>query len=107
MKKMLRRLRWQLTGAYLLAALAIVAFVGGGTYLILQKYFQGTIDLSLQHRMAIQFHLYGVELPESLVRAEEDWYQQQFNLIADKGQYQTLFNQSSSALVRTRARGRI
>jgi signal transduction histidine kinase len=91
---MLRRLRWQLTGAYLLAALAIVAFVGAGTYLIVQNYFQGTIDLSLQHRMAIQFHLYGVALPESLVSAEEAWYQQQLNLITDKPQFQAQFNQS-------------
>lgn len=80
---MLKRLRWQLTGAYLAATLLLVGMVGGGTYLILNNYFQSTIDLTMQHRMVIQFHLFGVELPYRLLEAEEEWFEQQLSIAGD------------------------
>ena len=91
---MLKRLRLQLTGAYLAATLALIALVGGGSYLILQNYFQQSIDLTMQHRMVIQFHLFGVRIPHRLIEAEEAWFQQQVNITSDDGQSQEQLIQS-------------
>jgi signal transduction histidine kinase len=81
---MLNRLRWQLTAAYLLATIALVVLIGGGSYYFLARYFNNTIDLSLQHRMAGQFHLFGVDLPPSLLQAEQTWFENQTNLAANQ-----------------------
>jgi signal transduction histidine kinase len=70
----IRRLRWQFTALYLLAALALVLLVGGGAYLILAQYFQHTTDLALQNRMALEFRRQQAALPAELVAAEQQWY---------------------------------
>ncbi len=85
---MLKRLRWQLTGAYMAATLALIGLVGGGTYLVLQNYFQQSIELAMQHRMVIQFHLFGVSIPHRLIEAEEAWFQQQVSITSEEGQSQ-------------------
>ena len=73
---MLRSLHWKLTIAFVGATLALILLIGGGAYLDLQNYFQTTIDLSLMHSMAGQFHLFGNPLPSQLVEAEVAWVQQ-------------------------------
>ena len=70
---MLRRLRFQLSFLYLLAAVGLVLLIGGGSYLLLRYYLQGTTDLALEYKMAQQFHRYGLALPEELQRAEKVW----------------------------------
>jgi signal transduction histidine kinase len=70
----LRRLRWQLTALYLLAAVALIALVGGGAYYILALYFERTTDLALQNRMALEFRRLHVQPPQELLDAEQQWY---------------------------------
>jgi len=70
---MLNRLRWQLTLLYLLVALGLIALVGLGSYALLRRYFQASTDLALQYKIATQFQLYGIPLPQELARAERDW----------------------------------
>jgi signal transduction histidine kinase len=70
---MLNRLRWQLTLLYLLVALGLIALVGLGSYALLGRYFQASTDLALQYKIATQFQLYGIPLPQELARAERDW----------------------------------
>lgn len=73
---MLRPLRWKLTLAFLSATLVLILLIGGAAYLVLQNYFQRTVDLSLMHSMAVQFHLFGNPLPTQLIEAEVAWVQQ-------------------------------
>jgi signal transduction histidine kinase len=73
MWKMLKRLRWQLSLLYLLAALGLVLLVGGGAYSLISRYFENTTDLALRYKMATQFNQYGVELPAELAKAEQSW----------------------------------
>lgn len=70
---MLNRLRWQLTILYLLAALGLVALIGGGSYTLLRLYYQNTTDLAIQYKMALQFEAYGIPLPAELAKAEQAW----------------------------------
>ncbi|MBN2502235.1 MAG: HAMP domain-containing histidine kinase [Anaerolineales bacterium] len=102
---MLNRLRIQLTATFLLATFALVVLIGGGSYYFLWRYFKNTIDLSLQHRMASQFQLFGVELPPSLLEAERTWFETQTNLAANQAiplnpndpDYEDLFEQEREA----------
>lgn len=70
---MFRGLRLQLTLLYTLAALALVALVGGGSYLVVARYFQQVTDLALRHKMAHEFHALNAPLPADLVSADRDW----------------------------------
>ncbi len=67
---MLRRLRWQLTAFYFLAALGLVALLGAGSYALLYYYLQSSTDLALQYKMATQFRQYGLAVPSELAQAE-------------------------------------
>jgi signal transduction histidine kinase len=73
MWKMLKRLRYELTGIYLLAAVGLVTLIGAGSYTLLRLYFQGTTDLAMQYKMAIQFRSYNIPLPPELANAEHTW----------------------------------
>jgi signal transduction histidine kinase len=77
---MLNRLRWQLTLLYLSVALSLIALVGLGSYALLRRYFQASTDLALQYKIATQFQLYGIPLPQELARAERDWQGQSTRL---------------------------
>lgn len=81
---MLKRLRWQLTGLYMLAALAFIVLLIGGTYQLLHTYFQQTTDLGLQHKMAHEFRLLGAPVPPELMAADRDWYANRAILFPDK-----------------------
>ncbi len=70
---MFRRLRLRLTALYLLAALALVALVSGGTYQLLAYYFQSTTDLALQYRLAREMQRLGAPLPARLEAADHEW----------------------------------
>ncbi|MCS6882566.1 MAG: ATP-binding protein [Oscillochloridaceae bacterium] len=70
---MFRGLRLQLTLLYTLAALMLVALVGGGSYLVVARYFQQVTDLALRHKMAHEFHALDAPLPADLVSADRDW----------------------------------
>jgi signal transduction histidine kinase len=73
---MLRALRWRLTLAFMLVILLFISVVGVGGYLVLQRNYTRNIDLSLQHRMALQFRFYGFALPAELQQAEIEWGEQ-------------------------------
>lgn len=70
---MFNGLRLQLTLLYALAALGLVAFTGGGMYVMVTRYFRSITDLALQHKMAHEFHALGAPLPAELVPADRDW----------------------------------
>ncbi len=70
---MLKRLRWQLTALYFLAALGLVILIGGGSYALLSYYFRSTTDLALEYKMATLFRSYGAPLPTELAQAEHTW----------------------------------
>ncbi len=70
---MFRGLRLRLTLLYLAVALALIALLGGGTYLLINRYFQRTTDLALQYRLAQEFRLRGIALPQTLASAETTW----------------------------------
>jgi hypothetical protein len=70
---MLKTLRWKLTFLYLFIAIGLVAFVGLGTYLLIERYFQQTTDLALQYKMASQFQLLNLPLPSELAQAAGLW----------------------------------
>ncbi len=70
---MFKGLRLRLTLLYTLAALALVALVGGGAYLIVTNYFSAVTDLALQHKMAHEFHALAAPLPPELAPADRDW----------------------------------
>ncbi|HEU5015076.1 MAG TPA: hypothetical protein VFT66_21315, partial [Roseiflexaceae bacterium] len=67
-------LRIRLTLLYLAVALALIALFGGGTYLLLTRYFERTTDLALQYRLAQELRLRGIALPDELASAELAWY---------------------------------
>jgi signal transduction histidine kinase len=66
-------LRLQMTLLYTLAALALIALVGGGGYLIVARYFQDVTDLALQHKMTHEFHILAAPIPIELIPADRDW----------------------------------
>lgn len=70
---MLKSLRWKLTFFYFVIALFLIALVGGGSYALLQRYFQQTTDMALQYRMAQELSRYGVTLPAEMVTATTRW----------------------------------
>ena len=74
---MLKRLRWRLSLTYVLATFLLMTLVGGGSYIILQRYLQSEIDLTLFHGMVSQFSLYEVPLPDFLVAKEQQWVESQ------------------------------
>lgn len=72
---MLRSLRWKLTFLYLVIAIGLVALVGIGTYVLIDRYFQQTTDLALRYKMASQFRTLGLDVPVELQTAETTWLQ--------------------------------
>ena len=50
---MLRRLRWQFSLLYVLAAVMLIALIGGGSYSLLRYYFETSTDLALQYKVAL------------------------------------------------------
>ena len=70
---MFRGLRLRLTLIYSAAALALVTLVGGGVYLLLDRYFRQSTDLALQHKMVHEFALLAAPLPPTLATADQDW----------------------------------
>ena len=73
---MLRRLRFQLTLLYLLAALGLVFGIGAGSYYLLQHYFLSATDLAMQYKMATLFDANAFPLPPELARAKQTWLAQ-------------------------------
>src|SRR5689334_13004103 len=72
-RPMFRGLRLRLSLLYLLAALALIALVGAGTYRLLDSYFENTTDLALQHRMAHEFIRLGAPVSPELEAADRSW----------------------------------
>ncbi|NNJ11603.1 histidine kinase [Chloroflexales bacterium ZM16-3] len=70
---MFKGLRLQMTLLYTLSALALIALVGGGGYLIVARYFQDVTDLALQHKMTHEFHILAAPIPIELLSADRDW----------------------------------
>lgn len=66
-------LRIRLTLLYAVAALALLALLGGGGYVVLVRYFERITDLALAHKMAHEFHLLNAPLPPTLAEADRDW----------------------------------
>jgi signal transduction histidine kinase len=57
----------------LTAALALIALVGVGTYLLVDRYFQSSTDLTLRYKMATQLSALGAPLTPELVEADGQW----------------------------------
>ncbi|MGQ9550058.1 MAG: sensor histidine kinase [Roseiflexus sp.] len=70
---MFRELRLRLSLLYALAALIFILLIGGGAYLLVARYFSDVTDLALRHKMAHEFHAFGVSLPPDLENADRDW----------------------------------
>jgi signal transduction histidine kinase len=70
---MLRSLRLKLTLLYFVFALGLAVLLGAGSYLMLSYYFQQSTDLALQYKMATEFRLLGLTLPQSLAQSEQVW----------------------------------
>lgn len=70
---MLRRLRLQLTGLYVLVALGLVAMLGLGAYSLLGYYFQRETDLALNVKMAQTFRQFNTQPPAAILEAEHLW----------------------------------
>ncbi|HEX6607864.1 MAG TPA: histidine kinase, partial [Chloroflexia bacterium] len=70
---MFRGLRLRLTALYLLAALALMLLIGAGSYWLLDRYFDSTTDLALQHKMVEAFRGLGATPPASLLAADAAW----------------------------------
>ncbi|MFN3372564.1 MAG: ATP-binding protein [Chloroflexus sp.] len=70
---MLKPLRWQFTLLYALTAVAIIALVGSGAYVLVARYFERITDLALQHKMVHEFHSLNAPLPPELAYADTDW----------------------------------
>lgn len=70
---MLRRLRWQLTLLYLLAACGLALLVGAGSYALLSYYFMSETDQALDYKMAQLFDSYQLPLPADLAGAKLAW----------------------------------
>ena len=67
-------LRLRLTVLYVLSAMTLIAFTGGGSYLWLSSYFQTITDEALKHKMAHEYEAQGIALPSELEKADKDWY---------------------------------
>lgn len=70
---MLRRLRWQLTLLYMLAAIGLLLLVGAGSYTLLRYYFIYETDQALDYKMAQLFEAYGLPLSQDLSNARQAW----------------------------------
>ncbi len=71
---MFKHLRLALTLLYMLAALLLLGLIGGGTYQLVNNYFQTTTNSALQHKMAHEFIARGVPEPAALASADQEWY---------------------------------
>jgi signal transduction histidine kinase len=71
---MFRHLRLALTLLYMLTSLLLLVLIGGGTYQLVNSYFQTTTDSALQHKMAHEFIARGVPEPPALATADQEWY---------------------------------
>jgi len=70
---MLRSLRLKLALLYFGSALGIVVLLAAGTYIMLNRFFIQQVDLALQYKMAAQFKVYNLTLPDELKNAEKLW----------------------------------
>jgi len=70
---MLRRLRWQFSLLYVLAAAMLIALIGGGSYSLLLYYFESSTDLALQYKVALEFVRSGQSIPPDLQAADQAW----------------------------------
>jgi len=71
---MFKHLRLWLTLLYMLAALLLLVLIGGGTYQLVNNYFQTNTDMALQHKMAHEFVARGIAEPGALAAADRQWY---------------------------------
>ena len=78
---MLKPLRWKLTFLYLLSAIGLVGLVGAGTYFLINRYFQQSTDLALQYKMAAEFRIFNLPMPDELEKAEELWLQNNSRIV--------------------------
>lgn len=70
---MFNRLRLRLTALYTLIAVIFMAALVAVTYGLLAYYFQTITDLALRHKMAHEFQLLGLALPDDLAFADQEW----------------------------------
>lgn len=71
---MFNQLRVQMTLLYLLAALLLTALVGGSAYYLVDRYFQSSTDLALQHRMVEEMLALNSPVPAALHAANQAWF---------------------------------
>ena len=67
---MFNRLRLRLTVLYLGAAVALVAILVGATYVLVNYYFESSVNLTMERRMAHEFRERQLPLPPKLAQAD-------------------------------------
>jgi signal transduction histidine kinase len=70
---MLSRLRRELTAVYILAAIALIALIGGSAYRLLAYYFVSSTDQALSYRVALQVEQLGIAPSSELENASLEW----------------------------------
>jgi signal transduction histidine kinase len=70
---MLKKLRWQLSALYVLAATALVLLIGAGAYGMLSYYFKSSTDLALRYKVAQEYIKLGQPIPGDLQAADRAW----------------------------------
>ena len=102
---MLRRLRFQLSFLYLLAAVGLVLLVGGGSYLLMRYYLQETTDLALEYKMAQQYQSMGwLCLRNCNGRKEPGWRIMHASLAVHRLSLQRCHHQRVATLMRKKVR---
>ncbi len=80
---MLRNLRLRLTILYFFGAMFFIALLGGGSYYLLNRYFQTTTDLALKYRLVQELRDFGLPVPAEL--GSERFYWSQANGMSSSG----------------------
>lgn len=69
MRAALNRLRLRLMALTIIVGLAFVVFLGGATYLLVERYLESNVDLALRSRMALEFFTLRAAVPTELSSA--------------------------------------
>lgn len=71
MRAALNRLRLRLMALTIVVGLAFVVFLGGATYLLVERYLESNVDLALRSRMAFEFGMLRADVPSELSAASQ------------------------------------
>lgn len=70
---MLRALRWQLSFLYFCISSVFVVLLGGGLYIVLDRYFQVSTDQALKFRLVQELERMQLSVPQDLANEKYTW----------------------------------